>query len=484
MKELGKFYTPKWISDIILDKVLPEDMSNIKVCDPSCGDGAFLVNLAHRICFRYPDEHAAASRLRNIYGFDIDEEAVEVCKDRLNSVLNKYFVGFQIDWNLHHIDATDKDAWENYKGYFDVVVGNPPYVRIQNLTGEAKDNIKRFDWKFLKGNTDLYLLFFEYGMDLLKEGGILSYISPNSWMKTAAGKPLRNYLYTKDIEFLYDFKDYQVFKGLNTYLAIVGVRKTDNAKGKDTAECAVLDNINTDSNYELVKHNNWSLVHKDDISCIKRNKGDVNLRSVADINVGIQTLADSVFIMGKDEARERDIEEGILRDIVKVSVMNEGYDIGDRVIIYPYHPNGNEMNLEEISVRFPRAYSYLVSKQETLKARDKGKKVNYEWYHYGRKISILRTVKGGIITSGMNKEPNFQICKNQDALFYGGYIIRPYPDIDVNRLLSALNSEKMATYIKYMSKPFRNGYYSYAKGFISDFPLKWEEVCKQGLTRY
>ncbi|MBK6966339.1 MAG: Eco57I restriction-modification methylase domain-containing protein [Bacteroidales bacterium] len=80
-----------------------------------------------------------------------------------------------------------------YKGGFDVVIGNPPYVQLQSM-GEMSDILKNCGYETFDKGADLYCIFTERGYKLLKKGGLLSFIMPNKWMLVAYGKPLRKFL--------------------------------------------------------------------------------------------------------------------------------------------------------------------------------------------------------------------------------------------------------------------------------------------------
>ena len=197
VKRNGVVYTPDWVVTIIHDNTLPEYLGELSICDPACGDGVFLVDVARRICKQATcsdDPQPYLNSLHNLTGFDIDSTALMQCRVNLDEVVSKHYPNFDVQWNLHRIDALDIDQWKSWRECFDHIVGNPPYIRIQHLEDERRELIRKGQWKTLSGCTDLYILFFEYGMELLRQGGSLCYITPNSWLKSKAGTPLREFL--------------------------------------------------------------------------------------------------------------------------------------------------------------------------------------------------------------------------------------------------------------------------------------------------
>ena len=139
-------------------------------------------------------------------------------------------------------------------------------------------------------------------------------------------------------------------------------------------------------------------------------------------------------------------------------------------------PTGRLLAEGYIAEQAPAAYWWLLSYKERLLNRDKGRCDPARWYAFGRQVSIGSGFGDKILTSGMNRRPNFQRCANAGATFYSGYCIKPKPGIDMSRLLNALNSDDMDFYIRQTSRPYQGGWMSYAKSFIKDFPVPGEVV--------
>jgi hypothetical protein len=203
--------------------------------------------------------------LNNIYGVDIDTQAVEVTKlSVLLKVLeeeSEEHVSKQLKISaeralpsLHHNvrcgnslvapdyfdlkqshpfnmaerKRTNAFDWAQEfpqvmkAGGFDVVIGNPPYVRQESLKDQKE--YYQSHYAVYQGTADLYAYFIEKGISLLRPGGVFSYIVANKWMRANYGKPLRKYLLTKQIEEIVDFGDLPVFKNATTYPCILRVR--------------------------------------------------------------------------------------------------------------------------------------------------------------------------------------------------------------------------------------------------------------------
>jgi len=460
------------------------EIKDVRICDPACGSGDFLVPIAEEICRRLRNapkesQYLYESTLGKLTGYDIDAEAVHDCKLRLsetaNSILGEQYV--TDFWRIHEVDALE--AWKQDEQCFDWVIGNPPYVRIQHLESGRRDQIYRGDWRYFQGASDLYIVFYELGLRLLKDGGNLLYISPSGWIRNQAGAFMRDDLNASHgIVSLWDFRDHQVFHGVSTYTCIAHIRK--GGQGMATQTYQWNDGAFTNSCDLLKLDARWAIVNKN----IAKSYSNQNLKlgDIADIRVGIQTLADKVFIVPIIEWEPefvivalndtlRPIEVGAVRRILKASVLKNGKDKVERVAIYPYAETGKLLPEKEFAEIFPLAYLWLSENKDRLLGRDKGTFNPTKWYGYGREVSIRGALGRKILTSTMNPSPNFQICNDPNTLFYSGYCVKPRIDITLEDLRDELNSPEMDQHVRAFAQPFQGGWFSYAKRYIQDFPI-------------
>ena len=475
-KRRGVVYTPPHIVALILDNALPaaaNELAAAAVCDPACGDGAFLAAVARRLLERlnYADALAA---LRRMAGYDIDAAALARCRAQLDAVLAEWHPGARVDWNLQVRNAFDGDAFANDLGRFTHLVGNPPYVRVQHLEQSGRRRIAG-RWQVIRGATDLFLVFYELGLRLLRSGGTLGYIAPSSWLRSDSGAALRRLLATShQVSRIIDFGEHQVFGEVTTYTAITIIRKDgtpldipvskyDGKRFYDGGKVAL--------DLSRPAHPWTAATDAERLRMQALTARGPRLGEIADIHVGIQTLADRVFILPAAVAQDAGLEDWILRDIVKASVMRNGQDPVRRVVIFPYAADGKLLPESRIAAAAPNAYRWLRSHREQLLNRDKGQFDPTRWYAFGRQVSITSGFGNKILTSGMNRSPRFQICPDPDATFYSGYCVKPKPGVDRDGLLAALNSDDMDFYIRQTGRPYQGGWRSYAKSFIKDFPV-------------
>ncbi len=492
-KRHGVVYTPPGIVDAILDTVLPENpdaLKGVSLCDPSSGDGAFLTGFAQRVLAKL-NQADARLVLQRMGGYDIDEGAISRCRFLLDQLVNEHHPGEVIDWQIERRNAFDREAFMPDRGRFTHVVGNPPYVRVQHLEQEGRDRLAG-QWTVLKGATDLYLVFYELGLDLLRPGGMLGYITPSSWLRSQSGELLRRLLVTShNVKKLIDFAEHQVFDDVTTYTVIAIVEKSapfhpppvSRFDGKAFVDGGTISVDPDNPRLPWIASTPQERRRLEDL----RARGP-RLGEIADIHVGIQTLADDVFIYATAaqqelgghggeyvpcimDGQEIELEKWILRDVVKASVMQSGKDQRSRVLLYPYDGQGKLLPEQRIAAQAPRAYQWLEFNKRRLLNRDKGNFDPSRWYAFGRPVSITSGFGEKILTSGMNKQPNFQLWHKPDATFYSGYCIKSKGQVRLQDLLPVLNSEDMDFFIKHTSRPYQGGWMSYAKSFIKDFPV-------------
>lgn len=489
----GIFYTPYFIAKFIVEEVLNDD-PNIKILDPSCGAGIFNYVSLKLIKQHFPDKSYVEIIENNIYACDI--EPISTNRTKIILILVALLNGEnpeEIKFNIITKDSLKKELnWDEYfpevfneKGGFDAVVGNPPYVRIQNLSENDKKYLQN-NWISAKnGNIDIYYPFIELGLNLINENGKLGYITPNSHFNTAAGKNLRKILkLNKSLYKLVNFDYIRVFKDVNVYSCISIFTKKANEKimfHKVLEETNELKLSNED--YKIVHYNSlddekkWVFLSDEEIDKVEsiENTGS-KLKNITEINCGIATLSDKIYLLNdykvEIDGKTFDIEPEICKSIIKASKLHSEEEIekNNLKIIWVYDDDGNILPEDELARKYPNAYNYLQYMKPQLDKRDKGKKNPIAWYAYGRTQGLKSSFGKKLLTSTMNEKPNFIYCDDEKSTFLAGYQIKSNK-IDLKVLQKILNSSIMEEYIDLISKSYQGGWKSYAKSFIQNFGI-------------
>ena len=261
----GVYYTPATLTRYIVDRTLGrtlaerrtaiwgrtgasieawkayrEELRRIRVLDPACGAGVFLMaayDALRREHERVDAEIGAppgAIVHDNLFGVDLSAESVEIARRSLVAAEHGRR-SIQLDGNIRCGDsivgdpALSRAAFDWSQGArwpqrFDVVIGNPPYVRHELFT-HLKDHLAR-EYVTYHGMADLYVYFFERALSVLAPGGRLGLVVTNKWLRAGYAAPLRQLLAeTTAVESLVDFGHAPLFEGADTFPCIVVLRK-------------------------------------------------------------------------------------------------------------------------------------------------------------------------------------------------------------------------------------------------------------------
>jgi methylase of polypeptide subunit release factors len=506
----GAFFTPDYIIDFIINDVKPQE--NDKNLDPSCGCGAFLIGLAEYYKKTFLKSVKSIVK-ENIYGSDILAYNIHRAKLLLTIyALQHGEILEESDFNLFNQDSL-KAIWNLS---FDTVVGNPPYVKFQDLSDENRNYLAK-NWTTVEGGTfNLYFAFFELGYKLLKPTGRLGYITPNNYFTSLAGEAMRKFFHQKKcVTRIIDFTHKKVFDA-QTYTALTFLNKQEN-------EAIIFDRIkdsytpqdflslaNGSLNYlKDLNAKKWRLLKVDEQKNIKTIETiGTPIHKLFDICVGIATLKDEVFFIdGSNEKNDYfikitgkgtfEIEKEITKPVYKISNFKtqEEIELNKKRIICPYTIKGNVATpIPEVQFkkRFPKCYTYLLSEKETLLARDKGKVKFEPFYVWGRTQGLTKTGKK-ILNPTFSQTPRFLLADEEESYFTNGYgtyfreqeydnslfgnLTNPISKLEnIDVVQKIFNSIVMHYYISKTSVVIEGGYPCYQKNFIEKFTIP--EFCE------
>ena len=420
----GVYYTPDYIVTYIVENTVgkliegktPEQIAKLRFADIACGSGSFLLGVYdlllrhHTAYYNEPKNRAKAFKagcveredgtlhlglrqkkdilLNNIYGVDLDAQAVEVAQlslflklleDETTSTAKSHQLEFRetmlpsldrnvihgnalISWDvldgqlfdeeqrdLYPLDFSDKFKEVMQGGGFDAIVGNPPYVRIQ---GFPRKQIKYFAERYQSAvkNFDLYVTFVERGYNLLKSKGKLGFILPNKFFKTDYGEGLRKFLATnRALEGIVDFGANQVFAA-TTYTCLLFCSKEDNPSFRYAQSDANADSLSSTEfetrGREILEQDSWVFTDERTNELLSKISQHTKrlLDLPADMSRGSSTGDDKVFMLAENEI---EIEDEILRTPIFASdfgryVFNPR---GEWRVIFPYVIEGDSYRL-------------------------------------------------------------------------------------------------------------------------------------------
>lgn len=592
-KRDGVFYTPEWVVERIVKETLEpillrfkknagwprtdnptqkqieiylDELAGLKVVDPACGSGAFLITTLRYLL----DEYRSASALRrsiaatgtvkdrsedelvrdilrsNIHGVDINAASVEIARLALwlhtargdkplsslegtikegNSLIGPEFYKGQIDLSLY--DEEEKERinafdWEEAfpevfaKGGFDAVVGNPPYVKLQNFRkvhADMADFLKNgrgttgaFGYDSAQtGNFDLYLPFIERGLSLLNSQGRMGYIAPSVWVMNEYGEGLRNLISKgKNLHRWLDFKSHQIFDEATVYTALQFFSKEENKAveiayapdGSVPEEpwidpgCALpVKQLDFGDRWLLVTGPERALIDKLAKSCKRLDDPKIS----KGIFVGIQTSADEIYHLkrigpnrymhtpkGKNAppAYEVDIEDELMKPLVSgVDVKRFQQPVTETHLLFPYKVNGKNVRLisqPQFITDFPKAWSYLKLFEEQLRNRESGKMdddAGWWAYNYPKNLDRQETIKLLIprLVASLRTSVDYKGIFYLDNVDVGG--VATCEGVAPFFIAGILNSPTSNFVFRRISKPFRGDYLSANKQFIAPLPI-------------
>ncbi len=579
----GVYYTPTYIVDYIVKNTVgrllegktPAEVAELRILDPACGSGSFLLGAYECLLdwhLRWytdhqPERHKKAVRptsdggwaltteerkrilTANIYGVDIDPQAVEVTKLSLmlrvlegetaetlggqlrlmreralpdldrniqcgNSLIGpEFYEGRQAllfdEETSRRINVFDwRQAFPEImaRGGFDVVIGNPPYIRIQALREWAPIEADFYRSRYRaasKGNYDIYVVFVERGLDLLRQGGRLGFILPHKFFNAQYGQPLRELLAAgKHLAEVVHFGDQQVFEQATTYTCLMFLDKSGSSECRVTkvtdlqAWRAAGEGTVGAIPAAMIGPAAWNFVIGSGSDLFERLKAmPVKLGDVAErVFQGLKTGADNVYIVrivdrgpgqvgvvGRHHRRVYMLEHDLLHPLAK------GGDIKryspprtNLVILFPYAREGvdraNLLSEAQLRQRYPLTWRYLLDHRDVLERREGGAMRGRRWYGFSRSQALDVISLPKLITPDISQRASYSIDETGGIFFTGG-VAGGYGIIVEDcryryYVMALLNSSVVDWCLRRQATAMRGGYFSYEARFMQGLPIR------------
>jgi len=342
------------------------NLSDVNILEPSCGDGEFIIEIAKRLkdsslIFGFNAQDAFQ---KCVYGCDIVAEKIVLCKQRLEA----------LGYDTTKTQIKVGDFLQSRLPEMDIVVGNPPYVRYENIPAYLLNYIKS-TFPTFHYRSDLYIPFFEKSLRLLKPNGLHCFICANRWLKNEYGKKLRRLVASCfRLEKIINLENADAFQ--ENVLAYPAITLIANRKSSPTFKYAEIEKVSELANLKMADRespvsDDWTIAFNSSTNCD-------HLYTIEElgfkIGIGVATGADKIFISPQ------------LPDVVEHELLLPALNAkdlrGDQLnwhreyLLNPYSSNGELINLS----KYPLAAKYLGSHQDRLAKRHVAQKNSSRWY--------------------------------------------------------------------------------------------------------
>ncbi|HUW41585.1 MAG TPA: Eco57I restriction-modification methylase domain-containing protein [Rectinemataceae bacterium] len=373
--EHGTVYTKPGVVNFMLDLAglkTEEDFLNKKTLDPSVGEGAFALGLVERILAATSDPMRVAKALSNITVVELDPVKIDTFTANLQAAFDSAAPELREFW--HEISVIRGDYLASDTGHFDVVIGNPPYVRYDKLPPN-KAELYRALFPCFKARSDLYIAFIEKAVKSLNPGGVLAYICADRWLTNGYGLTLRKLIarnfHLSDVIRISGFSPFA--EQVVAYPAIFAVRR-ETPGATNYLAATKLEDLDS------------SVLSKDSVESKLDESGELRLREDLPncltieeqgftIGIGVATGADDIFIVRKSEVQ---IEDSILVPLLtREDVDGDRIVWKDRYVINPFAGDSPRLvDLDEL----PLLSRYLRKHRAELERRYVAKRNPEHWY--------------------------------------------------------------------------------------------------------
>lgn len=443
--------------------------------------GGELFNLVHQVQLFGLSEKEQAEQQKKQAKL---QQEINQLKDEIDSIKENRIYENAFEWRFEFPEILDDEG--NFTG-FDAVIGNPPYIRQEELT-PFKHYLQQHYGTYA-GTADLYVYFVERGMQVLRPDGEFSYILPNKWMRAGYGDRMRQYLKHKRIHSISDFGDLAVFEEATTYPCILEMQNTGPA---DTFQVIPVDSLRFEEGLSAymreraypvhtasLQDSGWTLSNEKVQSLLEklRTRGTPLGEFVqGKIYYGIKTGLNEAFVINA-ATRERLIAEDP-RSAEVIRPFLAGKDVkryqrpgGDKYLIlfekgFTNKQRGSTPPEEWFRTNYPAVHEHLILFEE--KARNRSDKGDYWWElraceYYGE------FEKNKIVYPNICRQPEFTL-DNEGIYTNQKCFIIP---LDNRFLLGYLNSSVVFFLFRNILPMLRGGFYEPSSLYFDKFPVPY-----------
>jgi len=392
-------------------------------------------------------------------------------------------------WHLYFMDVFDK-------GGFDVMIGNPPYIQLQKM-GKETDILQDAGFETFARTGDIYCLFYEKGIDLLKKNeGVLSYITSNTWMRTKFGESLRDYFTSKcNPEILLNFEDTQIFPSATVEVNILIAKRESWNKQLEAVAVKGDYKIGTSINDYLNKNGillsdlskeSWVILSKSDYE-IKNKIAETGTQLKdwkIEFNRGFLTGLNDAFFISEEQRyffiqkdpKNAEIIKPLLRGR---EIKKYGYSFNDNYVLFP-HNGTKEKERIQVERDYPTIYEHLLKfrdkNSELVKPNNKGEIQTLidrsdqgdHWTNL-RNCAYIDSFEGEkLVWLSISDKPAFAFDNKGMHVTAPAYIMTSHCN---KYLMTVLNSKTMEWYLDKVSSSTGVGTNQWSKIFVEQLPI-------------
>jgi type I restriction-modification system DNA methylase subunit len=560
----GVYYTPEYIVRYIVENTVgkliegktPGQIAEMHFADIACGSGSFLLGVYDLLLNyhgHYYNQNPAKARksdcvkrdgtlflslqkkreilLNNIYGVDIDAQAVEVAQlslylkllqEETTASARQYLLDFEhvarmkkllpdlsnnivcgnslIGTNIldEHLFPSDEerrlnpmnfeDAFPDVmkRGGFDAIVGNPPWLMAGYYVKDCLDYLRK-RYATAEGKFDLYYTFIERGIHLTSKDGNFGMIVPNKFFHTKAASSLRTLLSQKRwLSALVDFGDEQVFAGATNYCCLLFLRRQPGPNPSYVRAKAGLEITDRfDIQWSTLSAGPWHFEKSDRRAIFEKLEaaGQPLEQLTVRFGTGVQSGADRILTVDPAVAKTLKLEAAILRPILRGrDVRRYQVSAQPKLLIFPYEVRAGEFTLlsESKMKGHQNVYNRLSENKRALAQRvwfgRNAKELSGEWYGIMYLDSQRWFASPHMLTPSLSNRSNFALGDRR--LFATGtagvtsIIPKDRLPEHILYLLGVLNSTLLSFYATNHSPPFSGGYYKFSAPYLKKLPIR------------
>lgn len=403
----GVVYTRKWVVDLILDLVgytSDRPLADRLLVEPSAGDGSFLIEAVSRLIeschhFQIPIQKASQS----LAAYELNPSSAAAARASVSALLESH--------GLSEADAASlAQGWivtgdyllssRNLRGMADYVVGNPPYIRLEDLA--EKGAVYRSAFPTMVGRADIYVAFYEAALRQLKKGGVCGFICADRWMFNQYGSELRRLVTSQfSVDAVIQMHHADAFESeVSAYPAVTVISRTnqgpvmvasfdpETVQASSAALAVAMADKEGSEELQAVRvekwfsgSDPWPLMSPGRLALLRRLEAEFFPIEAtgAVVGIGVATGADKIFITKDKDLVEEDrlLPLAMAADAKSAQVAWSGH-----FLVNPWNGSG----LVDLS-RYPKLKAYLEEHREHLSRRHVGLKSPANWYRTIDKVA-------------------------------------------------------------------------------------------------